>query len=168
MRDPILGPSGVRLLLLFRGFSGCVYLHTPSSSPDVSIIRFIGLVGIYFSLQYLSLSDATVLTFLTPICTVFTGAVFLGETLSYRQVLAGSKQHNFFIPSDLSTCVCLVISLVGVILIARPAFLFGPDIDLPHPSNGNTIVAANLSQKSTPTERLIAVGWVSFIFFFIL
>ena len=97
VRDPILGPSGVRLLLLLRGFSGCVHLRTPSF-PDVSMIRFIGLFGIYFSLQYLSLSDATVLTFLTPICTVFTGAVFLGETFSHRQILAGSKQHNFFIP----------------------------------------------------------------------
>jgi len=61
-------------------------------------IRFIGLFGIYFSLQYLSLSDATVLTFLAPICTVFTGALFLGETFSRRQVLAGSEDffHLFF------------------------------------------------------------------------
>ena len=51
--------------------------------------RFIGLYGIYFSLQYLSLSDATVLTFLAPMFTAVAGAVFLKEHLSLKQVLAG-------------------------------------------------------------------------------
>lgn len=50
---------------------------------------FIGLYGIYFSLQYLSLSDATVLTFLSPMFTAVAGAVFLKEHLTLKQVLAG-------------------------------------------------------------------------------
>jgi hypothetical protein len=45
----------------------------------------------YFSLQHLSLSDATVLTFIAPILTGFSGAVFLKETLSIGEVLAGCK-----------------------------------------------------------------------------
>jgi len=45
----------------------------------------------YFSLLYLSLSDATVLTFITPIFTGFSGAIFLKEPLSLRELLAGCK-----------------------------------------------------------------------------
>ena len=74
----------------------CTYIEaTPSSGSDFPIIRFIGVFGVYFSLQYLSLSDVAVLTRLSPICTVFTGAIFLGETFSHRQILAASKQHIF-------------------------------------------------------------------------
>ncbi len=53
--------------------------------------RFFSLAGMYFSLQHLSLSDATVLTFIAPILTGFSAAVFLREPLSLREVLAGRK-----------------------------------------------------------------------------
>ncbi|KAJ7207927.1 hypothetical protein GGX14DRAFT_698093 [Mycena pura] len=82
------------------------------SRPQSNLIycRFIGLNGTYFSLRYLSLSDATVLAFLVPICTGLAGRVFLKETFARREALAG---------------LC---SLFGVVLIARPRFLFGsPD-----------------------------------------
>ncbi|KAN0118834.1 hypothetical protein V8E52_004606 [Russula decolorans] len=88
--DPLLGPKSVRPLLLFRGYTG-----------------FTALSGMYFSLQYLSLSDAVVLKFLAPILTGFSGTIFLGESLSLKEVLAG---------------LC---SFCGVILIARPQVLFG-------------------------------------------
>lgn len=45
----------------------------------------------YFSLQYLSLSDAMVLKFLAPILTGFSGAIFLKETLSLKEIVAGCK-----------------------------------------------------------------------------
>ncbi|KAF8259028.1 integral membrane protein DUF6 [Lactarius quietus] len=108
--DPLLGPKGVRTLLVFRGLSG-----------------FIGLCGIYFSLQYLSLSDATVLTFLVPICTGFSGAVFLKEPFSLRELLAG------------------LFSFVGVLLIARPQFLFGSPQKFLDPP------------EVTPTQRMLSV-----------
>jgi drug/metabolite transporter (DMT)-like permease len=87
--DPVLGPKGVRLLLVFRGFSGYVS-RTVSSYRRVANLdgSFFGLFGVYYSLQYLSLSDATVLTFLVPICTAVSGALFLGETFSVKQALA--------------------------------------------------------------------------------
>ncbi|KAH9051559.1 integral membrane protein DUF6 [Lactarius deliciosus] len=107
--DPLLGPKGIRTLLVFRGFSG-----------------FFGLSGVYFSLQYLSLSDATVLTFMVPIFTGFSGAVFLKEPLSLRELLAG---------------LC---SFLGVILIARPQFLFGSP-------------QAFLDSEVTPTQRMLSV-----------
>jgi EamA-like transporter family len=61
------------------------------------IYRFISLFGIYYSLQYLSLSDATVLTFLTPMYTAVTGAVLLGEVITRRQILAGGKSPKAFL-----------------------------------------------------------------------
>ncbi|KAF7986786.1 hypothetical protein HWV62_20398 [Athelia sp. TMB] len=111
--DPILGPPGVRLLLLARGFVG-----------------FFGLFGIYYSLQYLSLSDATVLTFLAPIATGVTGALLLGEVFTLKEALAG---------------LC---SLVGVVLIARPTFLFG----------AAAVDGGTGDGHGTPAKRLVAVG----------
>ncbi|TFK18112.1 integral membrane protein DUF6 [Coprinopsis marcescibilis] len=110
--DPILGPKGVRLALFYRGLGGSI-----------------GLYGIYYSLQYLSLSDATVLTFLSPMCTAIAGAIFLGEHLRLSQLVA-----SFF-------------SLFGVVLIARPPGLFGDSLDQSPTDDG-----------ITPAQRLIAVG----------
>ncbi|KAF8267003.1 drug/metabolite transporter [Lactarius quietus] len=110
IRDPFIGPKGVRTLLMFRGLTG-----------------FLGVSGVYFSLQYLSLSDATALSFLSPILTGFSGAVFLKETLSLREVLAG---------------LC---SFVGVILIARPQSLFG------------SLQMFSAPSEVTPTQRKLSV-----------
>lgn len=46
----------------------------------------------YYSLKYLSLSDATVLTFLAPLFTGVSGAIFLKEKFSKREALAG-REH---------------------------------------------------------------------------
>ncbi|KAF9071884.1 hypothetical protein BDP27DRAFT_462995 [Rhodocollybia butyracea] len=150
--SPFLGPKGVRLLLMFRGFVG-----------------FFGIFGIYFALKYLSLSDATVLTFLAPLCTSITGALFLGEYVGRKEIFAG------------------VFSLVGVIFIARPTSLFGHShipiingtvllgnstgvplvsealVNLTSLSNDTLINISNstlsmLPPSVTPTKRLIAVG----------
>ncbi|KAF8063350.1 hypothetical protein FPV67DRAFT_238487 [Lyophyllum atratum] len=120
--DPFLGPKGVRLLLVFRGSSG-----------------FFGLLGIYYSLQYLSLSDATVLTFLAPLCTGICGAIFLKERYTAREAFAS------------------IFSLFGVVLIARPAFLFG-DVNTIHTLSTDPNVAQLASETVTSEQRLIAVG----------
>ncbi|KAH7906451.1 hypothetical protein BJ138DRAFT_1162599 [Hygrophoropsis aurantiaca] len=112
--DPFLGPKGVRLLLVVRGISG-----------------FFGLFGMYYSLIYLSLADATVLTFLGPIVTAIAGYFILKETYSKNEFFAG---------------VC---SLFGVILIARPPFLFG------HLANNQNDDSAVIIPS---TKRLLAVG----------
>ncbi|KIK70105.1 hypothetical protein GYMLUDRAFT_236534 [Collybiopsis luxurians FD-317 M1] len=148
IESPLFGPKGVRLLLMFRGFSG-----------------FFGMFGIYFSLKYLSLSDATVLTFLSPLCTAIAGALFLGESVGRREIFAG------------------LFSLVGVIFIARPTSLFGHAhissfnetmisvnssglmstlghaANLTSLSNSAIISSQNLLPPSaTPQQRLVAVG----------
>ncbi|KAF9530674.1 hypothetical protein CPB83DRAFT_834045 [Crepidotus variabilis] len=120
--NPFLGPKEVRHLLFLRGFVG-----------------FFGLFGVYYSLRYLSLSDATVLTFLAPMFTVFTGAFFLGENVSTRQVFAG------------------LVSLVGVVMIAHPNFLFGSASDTPIAIERVNPISVS-APIVTPAERLMAVG----------
>ncbi|KAL4954808.1 hypothetical protein BDW69DRAFT_162487 [Aspergillus filifer] len=68
---------------------------------------FWGVYGLYYSVQYLPLSEATVLTFLAPILSCYACSIFLsGEIFTRKQQLAG------------------FVSLIGVVLIARPfAFL---------------------------------------------
>lgn len=90
VENPFLGPKEVRKLLALRGFVG-----------------FFGLFGLYYSLQYLSLADATVITFLGPLATGLLGFIVLGEPFTFREAMGG------------------IVSLSGVVLIARPAFIFG-------------------------------------------
>ncbi|KAG0704047.1 drug/metabolite transporter superfamily [Suillus ampliporus] len=110
--NPITGPKGVRTLLVIRGITG-----------------FFGLCGLYLSLRYLSVADATVLIFLTPLTTAVAGCILLKESYSIKQAVAGA---------------C---SLLGVVFIARPAFLFGSPDAIPQGF-----------QDVTPAERLMAVG----------
>ncbi|KAG0704050.1 hypothetical protein DFH29DRAFT_873999 [Suillus ampliporus] len=111
--DPIAGPKGVRTLLVIRGITG-----------------FFGLCGLYWSLQYLSVADATILTFLAPLTTAVAGCILLKESYSVKQAVAG------------------VISLLGVVFIARPPFLFSA---LP-------AAISEHSPESTPAQRLAGVG----------
>lgn len=119
----LLGPKGVRLLLAFRGISG-----------------FVGMWGMYFSLNYLSLSDAAVLTFLVPLGTGLAASWFLGEKFTKMEVFASA------------------FGLLGVVLIARPPFLFGDLVT----GAGNDLVNRQLllmdGGKGTAAERLMAVG----------
>ncbi|KAL0568716.1 hypothetical protein V5O48_013269 [Marasmius crinis-equi] len=77
---------------------------------ELILIRM-GITGVVslglIALQWISLSDVTVLGFLVPLTTAMAGCIFLKEKFSKSQAIAG------------------VLSLVGVILIARPAALFG-------------------------------------------
>ena len=102
----------------------------------------------YFSLQYLSLSDATVLTFIAPILTGFSGAVFLNESLSFGEVLAG-RTHLMITLTVISIHHITVCSFLGVVLISRPQFLFGSPQAFLDPSEGLPTV--------TPTERMLSV-----------
>ncbi len=104
--------------------------------------RFFGISGMYFSLQYLSLSEATVLTFIVPIFTGFTGAIFLKEPLSFRELLAACT----YLPARCDFIYQrTVFSFIGVLLIARPQFLFGS-------SQGFLD-----SSESTPAQRILSI-----------
>ncbi|KAI5455292.1 hypothetical protein NCC49_000107 [Naganishia albida] len=118
--DWLLGPQEVRKLLALRGFIG-----------------FFGLTGMYQSLQYLSLSDATTLGFLSPTCTALLGAMLLNEKFTRKEFIAG------------------LVSLFGVILIARPTAIFGsaayPSTGLPvSPEGGVAGSRTNWGNIPTP------------------
>ncbi|KAF3217863.1 hypothetical protein TWF106_007826 [Orbilia oligospora] len=84
-----LGPKGVRWLLVARGVGG-----------------FFGVFGLYYSLTYLDVSDATVITFLAPSVAGFACYIILKEPFTKTEMIAG------------------LVSLLGVVLIARPTVLF--------------------------------------------
>ncbi|PGH30748.1 hypothetical protein GX50_06468 [[Emmonsia] crescens] len=100
------GIRSVRPLLLLRGISG-----------------FIGVFGMYYSLLYLALSEATVLTFLAPIgCCYVCSLTIPNETFTRRQQVAG------------------LASLLGVVLIARPVSLF----------HGSSVVVSGSAAEAKP------------------
>ncbi|KAF9005101.1 EamA-like transporter family-domain-containing protein [Cyathus striatus] len=119
IKDPFLGPKGIRILLALRGVGG-----------------FFGLFGVYYSLEFLSLSDTTVLTYLAPMCVAFSGAFFLGESFTKKQAIAS------------------VFSVFGIILIARPPFLFEETGTAETQSGAGS--RSNTIEKGTPAQRLIA------------
>lgn len=83
--DP-LGRRGVLGLLTVRAVGG-----------------FFGVFGLYYSVKYLELSEATVLTFLAPILTCYAMSLFVPhQTFTWKHQLAG------------------LVSLGGVVLIAQP------------------------------------------------
>jgi drug/metabolite transporter (DMT)-like permease len=115
----ILGPRDLRWLLVLRG-----------------VVGFFGVFSMYYSLMYLSVSDAVVITFLVPSVTGFLAWAILRERWSLLEAGGG------------------LVSLVGVLLIARPSFLFG------RPENSNHAI-----ESSDPEERLLAtmVGLVGVV-----
>ena len=118
---------------------------TEAVSLDVPyrVRRFTAISGTYFSLQHLSLSDAMVLKFFVPFLTGLSGAIFLKEPYTIKEILVGCKNSlgYFRRTGYLLVSVC---SFFGVMLIARPPFLFGsPQSD--HPMG------------DTPAQRMISV-----------
>lgn len=87
--DFLLGAKGIRLLLMCRG-----------------VLGFFGVFGLYYSVNYLDISDAAVITFLTPAVTAVFAWYFLNEPLLPIEIVAG-----FF-------------ALAGVTIISKPSFLF--------------------------------------------
>lgn len=71
------------------------------------LLGFGGLSCFYYAVARLPLADATVIQYTNPIFTALIAAWFLGERVGAREAL------------------CVVISLAGVVLVARPSFLFG-------------------------------------------
>ncbi|KAF5024661.1 hypothetical protein F66182_3283 [Fusarium sp. NRRL 66182] len=120
-----LGPREVRGLLILRGMAGSA-----------------GLFGLYYSLSYLDISDATVITFLVPTLTAFISWIALREPFTINEAAAG------------------LIAFTGVLFVARPAFLFPHNQNLLSASGlGSVHVAGGIipPTKATPRERAIAI-----------
>nr|WPS94662.1 farnesyl diphosphate synthase [Naematelia aurantialba] len=125
--NPFLGPPEVRHLLAARGIFG-----------------FLGLFSGYSALKGLSVSDSVTISFLSPSITAFLGYFWLGEVLSWKELVSG---------------FC---SLAGVVLVSRPPFLFGPSDaqqPLPPPDDvGSLPVPGEAGDIDTP-GRMLAVFW---------
>lgn len=131
------GMKEVRPLLVARGLTG-----------------FFGVFGMYYSLLYLPLADATVITFLAPSLACWACSYLINEPFTRMEQIAA------------------YVSLFGVVLIARPVSLFsslshseaspaqdgaGADL-LPTPTNGTTSRLAADYDQVTPAQRAAAVG----------
>eukprot|EP01113_Clastostelium_recurvatum_P049389 TRINITY_DN9140_c0_g1_i3.p1 TRINITY_DN9140_c0_g1~~TRINITY_DN9140_c0_g1_i3.p1 ORF type:complete len:267 (-),score=28.37 TRINITY_DN9140_c0_g1_i3:72-872(-) len=109
-RIPLFGPPEHRKLLVTRGCFG-----------------FIGLSCTYYSLTVLPLSDATVLSFLSPVFTGILARILLKERFGLPDIL------------------CTILSLMGVVFIARPEFIFGG-----HSTSNDEVIE--------PLKRMVAVA----------
>ncbi|KAL0568714.1 hypothetical protein V5O48_013267 [Marasmius crinis-equi] len=126
VESPFLGPKGVRLLLFLKGLGS-----------------FLAIFGLYCSLQWIPVFDATVLTFLTPLMAAVAGSIFLQEQFGKSQSIA------------------VALGLLGLIFIARPAMVFGGDMSETVDVLGLGIELDERvpqAEGSVPDHRLLAVG----------
>ena len=71
------------------------------------IVGFFTLTGVYYALLHLPLAEATVLQYLHPLFTALLALLLLKE------------QPTF------ATLICIVVSLIGLVVMIRPDFVFG-------------------------------------------
>ncbi|KAI1274463.1 hypothetical protein F5Y07DRAFT_373195 [Xylaria sp. FL0933] len=134
------GNPKVRWLLVARGFSG-----------------FFGIYGVWYSIKYLPLAEATVITFLAPNLAGYLCHIFLKDPYTRTEQIAS------------------LLALGGVVLITKPASLFssavneGGDVQTALEAIGNATTTATQGSDTTgsgvvetytPTtaERLVAIG----------
>ncbi|TKX22173.1 hypothetical protein C1H76_5606 [Elsinoe australis] len=130
------GAKEVRWLLVARGLGG-----------------FFGVFGMYYSLLYLPIADATVITYLAPGLSCWACSILIKEPFTRIEKLG------------------TFVSLFGVIFIARPASLFssssseshqtpaGSASDIVTPTNATAAMSSASDYDSvTPEQRISAVG----------
>jgi len=119
------------------------------------VFGFAALSCFFYALVHLPLADATVIQYTNPAFTALIAVWALGESLRLREVAA------------------VVVSLAGVVLIARPSFLFGGAVGggLPLLPAGVALAGAVLSGAAYVTVRrlgasehpLVIVFWFAMI-----
>ncbi|KAF4126411.1 EamA-like transporter family [Geosmithia morbida] len=124
---PLMGSKDIRWLLIIRGVSG-----------------FFGIFGMWYSMMYLPLADATVITFLAP------GVAGILCYFFLREPFTGIERLATFI------------ALLGVVFIAQPASFFSnPEADEPTgeaPDGDSAIPGFGDDDIATTEERLMAIG----------
>ncbi|KXH56807.1 integral membrane protein DUF6 [Colletotrichum salicis] len=127
------GKKEIRWLLIARGVSG-----------------FFGIFGMWYSMMYLPLAEATVITFLAPSVAGYVCYLALREPFTRNEQIG------------------TVIAFFGVVLIAHPTSLFSGDStstaaatapETPALNNGTmTSTLPGLNHQATTAERLMAIG----------
>ncbi|KAH6851233.1 hypothetical protein B0I37DRAFT_429789 [Chaetomium sp. MPI-CAGE-AT-0009] len=125
-----LGAKGIRTVLVVRGISG-----------------FFGIYGMWFSMMYLPLAEATVITFLAPMLAGYICHILMKDPFTRKEQLAS------------------LIALAGVVLIARPTSLFdaattpaNPEAHpADQPNSTTTTPPSSAGEDATPAQRLLAI-----------
>lgn len=99
------------------------------------VLGFAALTCFYYAVVHLPLADATVIHFMNPVIAAFIAAVWLGEHMGVKEVLL------------------VLSSLGGVLVVARPALIFGADAALPLLPVGIGLCGAVLSASAYVTIR---------------
>jgi drug/metabolite transporter (DMT)-like permease len=86
------------------------------------------------SVHYLPLAEATVFRFLVPIVTAWACSVFLGQSFTRKELIAG------------------LVALIGVVIIAHPPWIFGEVHDDLRPKKPSGI------DHVSPAQRIIAIA----------
>ncbi|KAI0116307.1 hypothetical protein GGR51DRAFT_313467 [Nemania sp. FL0031] len=107
--DGLLGSPKVRWLLVVRGTAG-----------------FFGIYGVWYSIQYLPLSEATVITFIAPNLAGYWCHLFLKDPFTRTEQLAS------------------FLALGGVVLITKPTSLFSAAAAAQEGESVQTVLAAAL------------------------
>lgn len=118
----------VVLSLFLLGRAGVPFL---GANKPLLILRgifgFGGLSCVFFAVTRLPLAEATVLTYLHPLFTALLAAIFLKE------------------PVGRGVAVGVVLSLAGMLLVAKPAALFGAPSSLDGPAVAAAVAGAFLA-----------------------
>ena len=85
------------------------------------LVGFVSFSLYYYAMSQLTLADATTIFFTAPLYTGLLGFLFLGESVARFDI------------------GCTIMSIVGVVMVVRPAFLFGSEPS----SNGVGVVDGN-------------------------
>lgn len=102
-----------------------------------ALFGFATLSCYFYAVIHLPLADATVIYFTNPVLTALAAALLLGEHMGWKEVLL------------------VGVSLIGVLIVARPEFVFGGTARLDPTAVGIGLAAAALSAGSWVTIRSI-------------
>ncbi|TGJ80252.1 hypothetical protein E0Z10_g8524 [Xylaria hypoxylon] len=133
------GPRNMFGLLVMRGAAGFFGLFGLYCQARLFLTEYMDEPGADWSsfpidsLSYLEISDATAISFLVPTWTAILCYVWLKEPYRIQEAFSG------------------IISLAGVLLIARPAFLFGgSSVIVPDGNATMTVFVVDGSQEGSP------------------
>jgi drug/metabolite transporter (DMT)-like permease len=101
------------------------------------ILGFVALSSFYFAVIHLPLADATVIQYTNPVFTAVLAALVIGEGLRKRELTLA------------------LLSLVGVVVMVRPALLFGGVSALPAIPAAVALVGALFSAAAYVTVRFL-------------
>ncbi|TVR65743.1 MAG: DMT family transporter [Gemmatimonadales bacterium] len=105
------------------------------------VFGFIALTSFYYAVIRLPLADVTVIQYTNPVFTALFAAVAIGEGLRRRELGLA------------------LVAMTGVIVMVRPAFLFGGDLSaLPPLPAGVALVGAIFSAAAYVTVRFLGRG----------